>query len=376
MARKVYILLLTFALTLLLLAGCAAGEPDVIEPYAGMQEAPPPAAPAAPGVKKLAFINSGPVTDHSLNQSIHEAMDAYSRANGMGYGVYTPVELDDDAIAAAIEQAIDGGAGLIVLNGYRFETALFTAQDNYPYIHFILIDGQSQSLQGDIFIAENTACVLFREEQAGFLAGYAAVREGYTDLGFIGGEKIPPVDRFGYGFLQGADYAAGEMGVRDITVKYAYAGTFEPDDGTRSMAAFWYDEGTEVIFASCGGSMASVIAAAENSGGRVIASDADLSALSQVVIASAVRDVQGAVASCLADYYQDNFPGGRTQRLGVSDGALSLSVSRLEKFTRSDYAGLVSALPGTRILGDSDSGGNPYNIYDLDLKIIQFVPEK
>ena len=76
-------------------------------------------------------------------------------------------------------------------------------------------------------VAANTYCIRYAEEQAGFLAGYAAVFEGYTKLGFIGGMKVPAVIRYGYGFVQGADYAAKELGIKNVSIKYNYTGSFE-----------------------------------------------------------------------------------------------------------------------------------------------------
>ena len=69
---------------------------------------------------------------------------------------------------------------------------------------------------------KNTVEVTFASEQAGYLAGYAAVKEGMSSLGYLGDSKVPLAMDYGYGFLQGADKAAGELG-RSVNVAYHYS---------------------------------------------------------------------------------------------------------------------------------------------------------
>ena len=164
-------------------------------------------------------------------------------------------------------------------------------QDEYPDVNFLLLDGEPHSADyAEYRTAANTHCILYREEQAGFFAGYAAVKEGYTELGFAGGMAVPAVIRFGYGFIQGADAAAQELGV-NANVKFWFADSFAPSDDIKTKAASWYTEGTEVIFSCGGGICTSIIAAAEEGGGKVIGVDSDQYYLSDVVITSAMKDL-------------------------------------------------------------------------------------
>jgi len=156
-----------------------------------------------------------------------------------------------------------------VTPGFLFESPVFVAQDRYPNVHFILVDGTPHSADYSTFkTGNNTVGVLYAEDQAGFLAGYAVVKDGSRRLGFVGGMAVPAVVRFGYGFIQGAEYAAKELGLASgsITVNYHYTGGFAATPEAQTLAASWYNNGVEVIFA-CGGAVGnSVMAAAEQAG--------------------------------------------------------------------------------------------------------------
>jgi len=135
--------------------------------------------------------------------------------------------------------------------------------------------------------------ILYREEQAGYLAGYAAVMDGYTKLGFLGGMAVPAVVRYGYGYVQGADAAAQKLGLApgSVEIKYWYSGVFAPNDDIKTKMSGWYTEGTEVVFACGGGIYLSATAAADAAGGKVIGVDVDQSAESPTIITSAMKDL-------------------------------------------------------------------------------------
>lgn len=191
------------------------------------------------------------------------------------------------------------GAKVVILPGYLFAAAAAEAQTAYPDVNFIVLDTEPEG--GN---AANTVSILYQEEQAGFLAGYAAVKDGYTKLGYIGGMDVPAVIRFGYGFIQGADYAAQEMGV-EAEVKYWYSYSFTPNDDIKNKAASWYTEGTEVIFSCGGGIYNSVVAAAEEGNGKVIGVDSDQAHVSETVITSAMKDLPNSVILALTRLYDN-----------------------------------------------------------------------
>ena len=226
------------------------------------------------------------------------------------------------------------------------EVPVYNAMKKYKKADFILIDGVPHDEENkETLIGDNVSSVSFAEEQAGFLAGYSAVRDGYRGLGFVGGMPIDPVIRFGYGFVQGADYAAIEMGV-SVHIRYTYTNTFSEDSLIEDLAGAWFDDDTQVIFA-CGGTIGkSVIRAAETHGGKVIGVDVDQSSESETVITSAMKNVRSAVYSGVRSYFEGTFAGGvETQMTAKEDGvSLPMDTSRFEKFDTASYDAVYSHL--------------------------------
>lgn len=328
MMKKVLSLLLAFVLVFGMVA-CGKKEE--------------PAADKDTGKYDIAMITDvGTIDDKSFNQGTWEGIVAYAEENGISHKYYKPTEQTTDAYLAAIELAVKGGAKVVVTPGYLFEVPIFKAQDNYPDVKFILIDGKPNdgAKQNTQFRTnENTVGIVFAEEQSGYLAGYAAVKDGYTKLGFMGGMAVPAVIRYGNGFAQGAEAAAKEMGIKNINLKYHYTGGFDATPEVQTLAASWYAEGTEVIFA-CGGAVGnSVMSAAEAAKGKVIGVDVDQSSESKTVITSAMKGLSSAVKSTLAEYYANKFPGGKNLVLGAeADGVkLPMDTSKFTKFTKADY---------------------------------------
>ncbi len=290
---------------------------------------------------ELALITDvGTIDDKSFNQGAWEGVEAYAKENNITYKYYKPAEKSDSAYINSIDLAVKGGAKVVVCPGFLFEVPIYTVQTKYPEVNFVILDGAPHAGDNNIDIAPNTYSIFYAEEQAGFLAGYSIVKEGYTKLGFMGGIAVPPVERFGYGFVQGADYAAKEMGLSDdIQIKYTYVGNFDASPENQAKASAWYNEGTEVIF-GCGGAVGnSVMKAAETAGAKSIGVDVDQSEESATVITSAMKNLSKSVYDALADYYAGNFPGGKSVSLDASHEGVELpmSTSRFEKFTQADY---------------------------------------
>lgn len=316
----------------------------------------------------IAFVTDmGTVNDGSFNQGAYEGVKSFSEATSKTNKVYEPEGATTDAYLKNIKAAVKDGADVIVCPGVLFEEAIYTAQNKYPKVSFILLDGEPHNEEGDDFtINENTMSVMFSEEQAGFLAGYSAVRDGNTELGFVGGTNQDSIIQFGYGFVQGADYAAIEMGV-NVTVKYCYANTFIESDEVKNMTSAWYRGGTQVIFA-CGGAMGnSIISAAEENGGKVIGVDIDQSTASQTVITSAEKMLTNAVYTGLYSYYNGSFTGGGTLEMNASNGGIALEMenSRFEVFSRVEYDAIFEQLSSGRIVPYASTSYG--NTSDLEL---------
>ena len=316
---------------------------------------------------ELALITDlGTIDDKSFNQGSWEGLVQYAREKSLSHKYYQPAEQSDDAYLTTIDLAVRGGAKVIVTPGFLFEVPVFIAQDRYPNVSFILVDGSPHSADYSTFkTGKNAVGVHYAEDQAGFLAGYAAVKDGNRRLGFVGGMAVPAVVRFGYGFIQGAEYAARELGLAagSITVNYHYTGGFAATPEAQTLAASWYNNGADIIFA-CGGAVGnSVMAAAEQAGKKVIGVDVDQSGESPTVITSAMKGLQPSVYACISDYYAGKFPGGQTLVFSAVNRGVGLPMasSKFQTFSNADYDAIFKKLADGTIprMEDLDSEGSP-----------------
>lgn len=311
---------------------------------------------------EIAMItDSGTIDDKSFNQGTWEGIIEFCEANSLTYKYYQPSEVSDDAYLAAINLAIAGGAKVVVTPGFLFETSVYTAQTANPTVKFVLIDGEPHTPDYATYeTASNTLNILFNEHESGFLAGYAAVMDGYRSLGFTGGMAVPAVVKFGVGYVAGAFYAADELGV-SITLDsdhYTYFGDFGPSDEHKNLASSWYVSGTEIIFAAAGGAGSSVMAAAADNGEMMIGVDVDQSADSTTVLTSAMKYLSVAVQDALQDYVDDTFVGGQTIRLGVANDGVGLPTAtaswRFDNFTSAQYDTIYASIKAGDVVVPSD----------------------
>jgi basic membrane protein A and related proteins len=322
---------------------------------------------AASETFELALVTDiGTIDDKSFNQGSWEGLVQYAREKNISHKYYQPAEQSDDAYLTTIDLAVRGGAKVIVTPGFLFEVPIYAAQDRYPNVHFILVDGVPHSADYSAFKTNNNVVgVLYAEDQAGFLAGYAAVKDGNRKLGFMGGMAVPAVVRFGYGFVQGAEYAAQELGLASgaITINYHYTGGFSATPEAQTMAASWYNSGVDIIFA-CGGAVGnSVMAAAEQTGKKVIGVDVDQAGESYTVITSAMKGLQASVYSCLVDFYAGKFPGGQTLVFSATNNGVGLpmAASKFQNFNKADYDAIFKKLADGVIprMENLDNDGSP-----------------
>lgn len=328
---------------------------------------------AGSGAYELALITDvGTIDDKSFNQGSWEGLEKYALEHKITHKYYKPAEKSDQACLDAIDLAVKGGAKLIVTPGFLFEGPVFQAQSKYPDVKFVVIDAEPKD--GDVAkIGDNVQAIFYAEEQAGYLAGYAAVKDGYRNLGFMGGIAVPAVVRFGYGYVQGADAAAKELGLAksDVKVKYTYVGNFDASPENQTKAAAWYNEGVECIFA-CGGAVGnSVMKAAEASNTVVIGVDVDQSGESATVITSATKNLGDSVYNAIADFYNGSFLGGTKTILTASDlgVGLPMETSKFKSFTKEDYDKLYEGLKsGTVSILDDQAIGD--NVTDISTEVV------
>ena len=302
----------------------------------------------------------GDITDQSFNQTTYEACKEFCEANGLQFNYFKPAGDSDAERVAMIESAIDEGYNVVVMPGYAFAGAIKETADIYPEVTFIALDVSAGDLGDDYTLPSNLYCAVYQEELCGYMAGYAAVKLGYTKLGFLGGMAVPAVVRYGFGYVQGVDAAAKELGIT-VDLKYAYGNQFVGDADITAAMDTWYQGGTEIVFACGGGIYTSAAEAAAKVGGKIIGVDVDQAGIIDgdygegMTVTSAMKGLAPTVKHLLSEVVAGNFAnyGGKIETLGLVSAnpeenyvQIPTASTQFEdgKFTQADYEALVAAM--------------------------------
>ena len=388
--KKILTLLLVLAMALSLVA-CGGSEKPAETQAASAGEAAP-----AEEYKIAMVTDYGDITDQSFNQTTWEACIKFGEENGVEYKYYKPTTNDTAGRVASVELAIAEGYNVIVMPGYAFGGTIAEVSANYPEIKFIALDvAKGDLLEGgvalkgesydynpdnwnltDYVYMDNVYCAIYQEELSGYMAGYAAVKLGYTKLGFLGGMAVPAVIRFGYGFVQGADAAAAELGIT-VDMKYAYGNQFYGDADITAVMDTWYAAGTEVVFACGGGIYTSSAEAAKKVGGKIIGVDVDQAAIIDgaygegMTVTSAMKGLAPTTIDTLTDVIiNGNWANyaGKIDNLGLVSAdpeanyvQIPTATTQFEdgKFTAEDYAAMVKAMFEGTITVSADIAAEP-----------------
>lgn len=290
------------------------------------------------------------IDDQSYTQNTWEGLREYAEENGITYKYYEPLEESIDGRLEQIDEAIQSGAKVVVCCGREFEPVIHTAQEKYSDKHFILIDGYPTDKKGEQKTASNTVGVKFAENELGYLAGYGAVSDGYRALGFMGESTAASVKSYGYGFIEGCNDAAAELGAA-VEINYNYKKDSDTAAKIQKRAESWYEEGTEVIFACGDGIFDSVLAEADIAKAKVIGCGTDRSGRSKNVLTSAIKVCGIAAKSQLTSFYQEEFAGGENLVFGAAEGAviLPMKTSRFETFDQEAFRALYQSLKNGKL---------------------------
>ena len=342
-------------------------EETTTEEPAAEETTEEPAAETGAVIAKVALVTDvGTIDDESFNQATWQGVKAYCEANGIEYTYYQPTEDSTDARCISIDQAIKEGANVVVMPGYLFGGSIVREQEKYPDVYFIAVDVGAGDLTEDYATyydpAANVVCATFAEEQAGYLAGYAVVMDGYTKLGFLGGMAVPAVIRYGYGWLQGARDAAKELGV-EVECNYTYGGQFFGDANITAKMEGWYAGGTEIVFACGGGIYTSAVEAANIHGAKVVGVDVDQSYIDPCIVTSAMKGLQNVtetILGALANGEWDGTYGGKFITYSLSEGdyvgiPTAESSWRFNNFTMEQYEAVHAKLMSGEIVVDNNS---------------------
>ena len=388
--KKLVALLLALAMVACLFAGCASNDKETTtetptetttestsEPTETSEttESTGDEGTVDPSMKVAFVTDVGNIDDHSFNQYTYEGITTFADENSIDCTYYKPAEDTDQARIDAINQAIADGYNTVVMAGYLFGPATAACAAEHPEINFLALDVSAGDLGTDT-IPSNVSLIVYKEEQAGYLAGYAAVKAGYTELGFLGGMAVPAVVRYGYGFVQGVDAAAAALGLTDVKLNYVYGGQFYGDADITAVMDTWYANGTEVVFACGGGIFASAAEAAAKVGGKVIGVDVDQAAIIDayaegMTVTSAMKGLAPTVKAILGELIlNDNWAqyAGQINTLGLVSGTdveanyVQIpyeSTQWSDTFTKDDYAALVAAMFDGTITVSNDTETEP-----------------
>lgn len=374
--KKILALLLAMCMVFAL---AACGESKAPEQPAETPAAETPAeAPAdetaeepaeATDMRVAMITDYGDITDQSFNQTTYEACKAYCDENGVDFTYFKPAGDNTSDRVAMIEKAVDEDYNVIVMPGFAFAEAIAKVQDEYPEVKFVALDVSEFDIMSafenekDAHLSENVYSAVYQEELCGYMAGYAAVKMGYKHLGFLGGMAVPAVVRYGFGFIQGVDAAAKELGIEnEVAVEYVYGNTFSGDADITAYMDTWYGElGVEVVFAAGGGIFTSAAEAAAKVDGKLIGVDVDQAGIINtaygdgMTVTSAMKGLAATVKHMLSEIAAGNFAnyGGKVENLGlVSGDDVTMNYVQLplestvwnDGFTQDNYKELVKAM--------------------------------
>ena len=365
--KKFLALILALVMSLSLVA--CGGSKEEAKP--AEQPAEQPAEEQGADFSVAMITDYGDITDQSFNQTTYEACKAYCEANGVDFNYYKPAGDSTAERVAMVEAAVDDGYTVVVMPGYAFGETITQVADEYSDITFIALDVGEGDL-GDYTLPGNVYCAVYQEELCGYMAGYAAVKLGYTHLGFLGGMAVPAVVRYGYGFVQGADAAATETGA-DVTMEYVYGNQFWGDADITAYMDNWYQTlGVEVVFA-CGGGICTSVgeAAAKVDGAKVIGVDVDQSGNLDaaygegITLTSTMKGLAPTVQHMLSEIAAGNWDnyGGKVETLGLVSGddpevnyvQIPMDTTLFgDGFTQDDYKALVKDMFDGKITVSDD----------------------
>ena len=365
-----------------------AGDVDSCEESTGEE-----AAGQGTDMNIAMITDSGDITDQSFNQTTYESCKSWAEANGATFTYYKPDSDSDEARNASVDQAVAGGANVIVMPGYMFAAAVVSQSELYPDVKFVALDVSAGDIcekgvgegydynpdnwnVADYYNTDNVYCCTYQEEISGYMAGYAAVKLGYKHLGFLGGMSVPAVTRFGYGYVQGIDAAAKELGIEnEVEVEYVCGGQFYGDaDITAAMDTWYGTKNVEVVFACGGGIFTSAVEAAVKVDGKVIGVDSDQAPVIDqsgegLTVTSAMKGLAATVNTVLTDIRDGKWSdyAGKIDNLGMvsenpEENYVQLPIGSTQwgdGFTEDDYRALVKSLYNGEIKVSNDITAMP-----------------
>ena len=294
---------------------------------AGDDEQPAPQEPA--GALKVGLVTDvGQLNDRGFNQLAYQGLKRAQRELGISGRVIESRTAAD--YVPNVTSLARKGYDLVIGVGFAQGDAIDTSAQRWPGVRFAIIDVDQTTLAHR---PKNAVGLLFREEQAGYLAGYLAARverarPGRDVISSVGGMKEPPVDRFIAGYRAGARRA-----VPGITLLNGYSRDWDDQAKCKEIALDHIARGAGVVFQVAGGCGLGALDAARQRRVWGVGVDADQSSLGPHILTSAQKRVDEAVYRTIESVLEGTWRGGRNlvfglQEDGVGLGAVSPKVPR------------------------------------------------
>ena len=294
---------------------------------------------ATQDVMKVGMVtDAGTIDDKSFNQGTWEGINAATDELNVKATYMKPNGQSDEEFLTEISNLYDSGFNFIVTPGYKFEGAIYSAQDKYSDAKFVLIDGTPNDGNGNSKVGDNTVSIYFMEHEAGFLAGFATalkIQEG--QVGFIGGVEVPAVQKYNWGFQQGILYANENFNTRIEMNKenFLYQGTFDNSAAGQQIAASMYDKNVKAIFVAAGTTGIGAINEAKaraSKGEDVWTIGVDVDQYSDgiyqdnksVMLTSAMKKLSQASFDMISKELNKSFPGGETIMFDIKNDGVGL----------------------------------------------------
>jgi basic membrane protein A and related proteins len=312
--------LLALVVALLALAGCG-GDDDEAGGTNGATDTETTAATTDEGEPlRIGLVTDiGGLDDRSFNFLANQGLERAQDELGVnGRVVISRSERDYvPNLSSLARQDYD----LVVGVGFLMAEAVARVAEQFPDTNFAIIDFSATALEG---APSNVRGLLFKEQEAGYLAGYmaglyVAEQGGKQVISSVGGQKIPPVDRYIAGYQAGAKAANPE-----IQTLNGYSQDFVDQAKCKEVALNHISRGAAVVFQVAGQCGLGALSAAAERNARGIGVDADQGYLGDHVLTSALKKVDVAIFETVKAVQEGSFSGGEDTVFDVASGGVGL----------------------------------------------------
>jgi basic membrane protein A len=321
MRRRLHLTgLLCLVAAMLVVAGC--GSDDTSSKGSGGTAAT--STPAAKKIKVGLVTDIGGLNDRSFNQLANEGLERAKSELGVQGRVLTSKANSDYVpnLSSLAQQKYD----LVIGVGFLMADAMDTVATKFPDVKFAIIDVDATGLKHK---PANVTGLLFKEQEAGYLAGYMAglyvKAAGGDTISSVGGQKIPPVDHYIAGYQAGAKAANP-----DVKTLNGYSQDFVDQAKCKEIALNQIQQGSKVVFQVAGQCGLGALDAAKEKSAQGIGVDADQAYLGDQVMTSAQKKVDVAVETAIKAAQDGSLKGGTNTTFDLKNDGVGIGKTNAE----------------------------------------------